>query len=102
MWSRTARVSESGAVVVCFYPWKVPWGSLDCSHGLTKRICAKDIVRYREGTIYGSFVGAILIGIIEAGIVTAGLVGFWTRLVHGLVILVSVSAYALMAKRRRG
>ena len=46
MWSRTARVSESGAVVVCFYPWKVPWGSLDCSHGLTKRICAKDIVRY--------------------------------------------------------
>ena len=55
-----------------------------------------------EGTIYGSFVGAILIGIIEAGIVTSGLVGFWTRLVHGLVILISVSAYALLAKRRRG
>ena len=55
-----------------------------------------------EGTIYGSFVGAILIGIIEAGLVASGFVGFWTRLVHGLVIILSVSAYALMAKRRRG
>lgn len=55
-----------------------------------------------EGTIYGSFVGAILIGIIEAGLVSSGFVGFWTRLVHGLVIILSVSAYALMAKRRGG
>ncbi|HOO88893.1 MAG TPA: ABC transporter permease, partial [Synergistales bacterium] len=53
-----------------------------------------------EGTIYGSFIGAIIIGIIEAGIVSAGLVGFWTRLVHGLVILLSVSVYALLARRR--
>ncbi len=53
-----------------------------------------------EGTIYGSFIGAIIIGIIEAGIVSAGLVGFWTRLVHGLVILLSVSIYALLARRR--
>ena len=54
-----------------------------------------------EGTIYGSFIGAIIIGIIEAGIVSAGLVGFWTRFVHGLVIILSVTGYALMARRRK-
>jgi simple sugar transport system permease protein len=53
-----------------------------------------------QGTIYGSFIGAILIGIIEAGIVSAGLVGFWTRFIHGLVIILSVSAYAGMARWR--
>ncbi len=52
-----------------------------------------------EGTIYGTLIGAIIIGIIEAGIVSAGLAGFWTRLVHGLIIVVSVSIYATMAKR---
>ena len=53
-----------------------------------------------EGTIYGSFVGAIIIGIIEAGIVSAGLVGFWTRFVHGFVIILSVSIYALLARKK--
>lgn len=53
-----------------------------------------------EGTIYGSFVGSIIIGIIEAGIVSAGLVGFWTRFVHGLVIILSVGGYALIARRK--
>lgn len=53
-----------------------------------------------NGTLYGTFVGAIIIGIIEAGIVSAGLVGFWTRFIHGLVIILSVSGYALLARRR--
>ncbi|MCF4151279.1 ABC transporter permease [Dethiosulfovibrio sp. F2B] len=52
-----------------------------------------------EGTIYGSLIGAAIIGIIEAGIVSAGLAGFWTRLVYGLIIVVSVSIYTLMARR---
>ncbi|EFC91322.1 inner-membrane translocator [Dethiosulfovibrio peptidovorans DSM 11002] len=52
-----------------------------------------------EGTIYGSLIGAAMIGIIEAGIVSAGLAGFWTRLIYGLIIVVSVSIYTLMAKR---
>lgn len=55
-----------------------------------------------EGTIYGSFIGAIMIGIIEAGIVSAGLVGFWTRFIHGLVIILSVSAYAILERRKKG
>ncbi len=51
-----------------------------------------------EGTIYGTLVGAVIIGIIEAGIVSAGLAGFWTRLIHGLIIVLSVSLYAVMSK----
>ena len=53
-----------------------------------------------QGTVYGSFIGSIVIGIIEAGIVSAGLTGLWTRFVHGLVIILSLSGYALFARRR--
>ena len=52
-----------------------------------------------EGTIYGTLIGSIIIGIIEAGIISAGLAGFWTRLVYGLIIICSVSFYALMERR---
>jgi simple sugar transport system permease protein len=53
------------------------------------------------GTVYGSFVGAIIIGIIEAGIISAGFSGFWTRLVHGFVIVASVSVYAIIFRTGR-
>lgn len=54
-----------------------------------------------QATIYGTVVGAIIIGIIEAGIVGAGLAGFWTRLVYGLIIIVSVSIHAWVLKTQR-
>ncbi|WP_428565150.1 MAG: ABC transporter permease [Solidesulfovibrio sp. DCME] len=54
-----------------------------------------------KGTLYGTVVGSIIIGIIEAGIIAAGLAGFWTRLVYGLIILVSVSVHALALKHKR-
>ena len=54
-----------------------------------------------EGTIFGTLVGAVIIGIIEAGIISAGLSGFWTRLVHGFIIVVSVSVYATVFKTGR-
>lgn len=53
-----------------------------------------------EGTIFGTLIGAIIIGIIEAGIISAGLSGFWTRLVHGLIIVASVSVYATLFKTK--
>jgi simple sugar transport system permease protein len=54
-----------------------------------------------EGTVFGTLIGAVIIGIIEAGIITAGLSGFWTRLVHGFVIVASVSVYAVIFKTGR-
>jgi simple sugar transport system permease protein len=54
-----------------------------------------------QGTISGTVIGSIIIGILEAGIISAGLSGYWTRLVHGLVIVISVSLYAMAFKSRR-
>lgn len=54
-----------------------------------------------EGTIFGTVIGSIIIGILEAGIISAGLSGYWTRLAHGLVIVLSVSVYAAIFNTRR-
>lgn len=50
------------------------------------------------GRIYGTLVGTVIVGMIEAGIVSAGISGFWTRTVHGLVIVSAVSCYALLSE----
>lgn len=52
-----------------------------------------------SGTIYGTFIGTIIIGIIEAGIISSGLSGLWTRIVYGIIIIVAVSLYAIIQKR---
>ncbi|MBE3035470.1 MAG: ABC transporter permease [Candidatus Atribacteria bacterium] len=53
------------------------------------------------GTIFGTFVGAIIMGSLEAGIVSGGISGFWTEFVFGLVIVLSLTIYAYMNKRIR-
>ena len=54
-----------------------------------------------QGTIFGTVLGSIIIGILEAGIISSGLSGYWTRLAHGLVIVISVSVYAVAFKTKR-
>lgn len=54
-----------------------------------------------SGTIWGTFIGSIIMGVIEAGIVSSGWSGFWTRFVDGLVLLISVSFFALASRRKR-
>jgi len=51
------------------------------------------------GTIFGTFIGAFIIGAIEAAIVAIGLTGFWTKLIYGLIIIVSVSMHAILRRR---
>ncbi len=53
------------------------------------------------GTIFGTFIGVIIIGSLEAGIIAIGLTGFWVRFLNGLLITVSVSVYAFMLRRSR-
>jgi len=43
-----------------------------------------------KGTIVGSFFGAYIVGSLEAGVVASGIGGYWTRLVTGLVMAISV------------
>lgn len=51
------------------------------------------------GTIFGTFIGAIIMGSLEAGIVSGGIEGFWTQFVFGLVIVLSLTIYSFMNKR---
>ncbi|SDL04424.1 ABC transporter permease [Halarsenatibacter silvermanii] len=51
-----------------------------------------------QGTIFGTFLAAFLIGSLEAGIVAAGLAGFWTQLIYGFIIVVSVSIHTYLRK----
>ena len=51
------------------------------------------------GTIFGTFVGSFIIGAINAGIVAVGLTGFWTQLIYGLIIVISVSLQTAIARR---
>ena len=53
------------------------------------------------GTIFGGFLGAIVIGFLETGIIAAGLTGFWTKLVYGLIIILSIISHRYGAERRR-
>jgi len=51
------------------------------------------------GTILGTFIGAFIIGTIEAATVAAGLTGFWTNLIYGFIIVVSVIMHSYLRKR---
>jgi simple sugar transport system permease protein len=51
------------------------------------------------GTILGTFLGAFIIGTIEAATVAVGLTGFWTNLIYGLIIVLSVIMHTYLRKR---
>ncbi len=61
------------------------------------------------GTVFGTFIGCLIIGAIEAGIVAVGKVeifglvirlsGFWTQLIYGLIIVISVSLQNVLSRR---
>ena len=55
-----------------------------------------------RGTVWGTFVGAFLIGGIEAGIVAVGLKDFWTQVIYGGIILAAVTIHAVLARRFNG
>ena len=52
-----------------------------------------------RGSIWGTFIGAFMIGGITAGIVAIGLTDYYTGLIYGAVILISVSIHALLRRR---
>jgi simple sugar transport system permease protein len=51
------------------------------------------------GTILGTFVGCFIIGLIEPGTVAVGLTGFYTQLIYGLIIVVSVGMHTIVRRR---
>jgi simple sugar transport system permease protein len=51
------------------------------------------------GTILGTFLGAFIIGAIEAATVAVGLTGFWTQLIYGFIIVLSVIMHTYLRQR---
>jgi simple sugar transport system permease protein len=52
-----------------------------------------------RGSIYGTFIGAFMIGGIQAGIVAAGLTDYWTLVIYGAIILGSITIHAFLQRR---
>lgn len=52
-----------------------------------------------RGSIYGTLVGAFMIGGIQAGIVAAGLTNYLEQVIYGAVILIAVSIHAVLQRR---
>jgi simple sugar transport system permease protein len=55
-----------------------------------------------RGSIWGTFIGAFMIGGIAAGIVAVGLTDYYTDLIYGAVILIAVSIHAVLQRRFAG
>jgi simple sugar transport system permease protein len=51
------------------------------------------------GSIFGTFVAAFIIAIINPGIVAAGWTAYWTQLIYGAIIVVSISLQAVLRRR---
>ncbi len=51
------------------------------------------------GTVFGTFVAAFIIAIINPGIVAAGWTAYWTQLIYGLIIVVSIALQAALRRR---
>lgn len=51
------------------------------------------------GTVLGTFIACFIIGTIEAGTVAIGLSGFWTQLIYGLIIVISITMHSQVRTR---
>jgi simple sugar transport system permease protein len=52
-----------------------------------------------RGTIWGTFIGAFMIGAIRAGIIAIGLTDYYVDLVYGAIILIAISIHAVLQRR---
>jgi simple sugar transport system permease protein len=52
-----------------------------------------------RGTIYGTFLGAFMIGGIQAGVVAVGLTDYYTQFIYGAIILAAVCIHTVLRRR---
>jgi simple sugar transport system permease protein len=52
-----------------------------------------------RGTIWGTFIGAFMIGGIQAAIVAMGVEAYWVKVIYGGIILAAVAIHAFMQRR---
>jgi simple sugar transport system permease protein len=51
------------------------------------------------GTIFGTFVASFIIYIINPGIVAAGWLAYWTQVIYGAIIVISIALQAILRRR---
>lgn len=54
------------------------------------------------GTVFGTFIGTLVITVLETGIVSSGFSGYWTDAVMGFVIAVAITVQMVVLKRGKG
>jgi simple sugar transport system permease protein len=52
-----------------------------------------------RGSVYGTFLGAFMIGGIQAGVIAAGLTEFYTQPIYGAIILISITIHTVLQRR---
>ena len=52
-----------------------------------------------EGTIFGTFIGCFVFGMIKPGLIAVGMTGYWTQLINGSVIVASVAMHMFLRRR---
>ena len=52
-----------------------------------------------RGSMYGTFIGALIIGTLEAGAVATGIQGFYTQVIYGLLTSIAVTIHAVIMRR---
>ena len=53
-----------------------------------------------KGTIFGTFIGVLIISSLESGIIAIGLSGFYVQFINGLMITSDVTIYALIQRKK--
>ena len=53
-----------------------------------------------RGTIFGTFIGVLIIGSLESGIIALGLSGFYVQFINGIMITGAVTIYALIQRKK--
>ena len=53
-----------------------------------------------KGTIFGTFIGVLIIGSLESGIVALGLSGFYVQFINGIMITSAVTIYAIIQRKK--
>jgi simple sugar transport system permease protein len=51
------------------------------------------------GTVFGTFIAAFIIAVINPGIVAAGWTAYWTQLIYGFIIVISIALQAILRRR---
>jgi simple sugar transport system permease protein len=52
-----------------------------------------------RGSVWGTFLGAFMIGAMQAGVIAAGLDAFYTQPIYGAIILISITIHSVLQRR---